>query len=264
MTVAVDWCQFRQKMLQATNRTELYTASYWDKESAVANENDFLWFELTKKQLNMLPLDPEVTVLDVGAGTGRMTLPMAKISRHVTALEPSEKMLNTLQENAKNQSISNIHYVNKSLEDLKTIACSYDYVVASFSLFMLDIKNALLKMNAISSMGVYLFLSASPWMDEGIQKAINGSFNIWSDFIFIYNILYQTGIAANVEVWNYELQQSFADLDSAVIKLSQSNQISIDKTSKLREYLATKLVEDNGKLWYNRERKAAALWWTTK
>jgi ubiquinone/menaquinone biosynthesis C-methylase UbiE len=263
MVASLDWCQLRQNMILATQRTELYNPSYWDKESNVLDENSTHWVELTKKQLKTLPLNSEVTVLDVGAGTGRMTLPMAKRARHVTALEPSEKMLKVLHENAKKQGISNIHYVNTSLEDFKIIACSYDFVVASFSLFMFDIKNAIKKMNAIASKGVYLFLSASPWLDEAMQKALNADYNSWSDFIFIYNILYESGIAANVEVWNYELKQSFADLDSAVLKLAQFNHISSEKTGNLRDLLKTKLVEDNGKFWYNRERKAAALWWTT-
>ncbi len=258
----VDWLQLRQNMLLSTKRIELYNPSYWDKEATTVNENMVQWAEFTKKQLKTLPISSEATVLDVGAGTGRMTLPMAKLAKHVTALDPSQKMLTILKENAQKQRIQNIEYINDSLEELK-VTNSYDWVVASFSLFMYNIESALAKMNALASRGVYLFLSASPWMDTEMQKAVNDGLNVWSDFIFIYNILYDNGIPANVEIWDYQLKQNYADLESAVSKLSLTYHIPASNTNKLREYLETKLVEENGKLCYNRERKAATIWWTT-
>ncbi len=258
----IDWAQLRKNMLLAAQRIELYNPSYWDKETNVVNENLPHWAELTKKQLKKLPLSPEITVLDVGAGTGRMTLPMAKLVKHVTALEPSEKMLAALRENARKQQVFNIYCVNESLEELETTT-SYDLVVASFSLFMFDIKSALLKMNALASKGVYLFLSASPWIDAELQKVVYGSSSPWSDFIFIYNILHDVGILANVEVWDYELKQRYVDVEDAVSKYSQVYRVPAETKNSLREYLRTNLVEEKGKFWCNRKRKAAAIWWTT-
>jgi ubiquinone/menaquinone biosynthesis C-methylase UbiE len=240
----------------------LYNPSYWDKEATSINENMVQWAELTEKQLKMLPISSEATVLDVGAGTGRMTLPMAKLAKQVTALEPSQKMFTILKENAQKQRIYNICYINESLEQLK-VTNSYDWVVASFSLFMYDIESALAKMNALASRGVYLFLSASPWMDVEMQRAVNEDLNVWSDLIFIYNILYDNCLPANVEIWDYKLKQYYTDLESAVSMLSQTYHIPASKTDKLREYLNDKLVEENGKLYYSRERKAATVWWTT-
>jgi ubiquinone/menaquinone biosynthesis C-methylase UbiE len=262
MAGIIDWSQLRQNALLATQRIELYNPSYWDKEANAVNENMSQWAELTKKQLKRLPLSSEVTVLDVGAGTGRMTLPMAKRAKHVTALEPSEKMLAALRDNARKQQIFNIHYLNESLEEVE-VASTYDLVVASFSLFMLDIKTALTKMNALASKGVYLFLSASPWIDEGIQKVVQSNSSTWSDFIFIYNILYDAGIPANVEICDYDLRQSYLDLEDAVLKFSHIYGIQSEKKGKLREYLSENLAEEKGKLWYNRKRKAATIWWTT-
>jgi ubiquinone/menaquinone biosynthesis C-methylase UbiE len=260
MTSIIDWAQLRQNALLSTQRIEMYNPSYWDKEACAVNKNISQCVKLTKKQLKKLPLSPDITVLDVGAGTGRVTLPMAKRVKHVTALEPSEKMLAILRENAKKQQIFNVSYVNKSLEEIEE-AATYDLVVASFSLFMLDIKGALLKMNALASKGVYLFMSASPWIDEELQRVINGNVTSWSDFIFIYNILYNTDIAANVETWDYEFKQNFADLDSAVLKFSQNYRIPHDREDNLRSFLRANLVEEKDQLWYNRKRKAAVIWW---
>jgi SAM-dependent methyltransferase len=253
----VDWSQIRQTMLLATHRIEFYDPSYWDKEANVVNQNMARLADLTKKQVKKMSIDSEFTVLDVGAGTGRMTFPMAQRAKHVTALEPSENMLTILRDNARKQHIFNIHYINKSLEDLDTTT-SYDVVVASFSLFMLDIEKAIVKMNALASKRVYLFLSATPWMD-----AIHGSSGSWSDFIIVYNVLYETGIFANVDICDFEFKQSYEDLEDAVSKYAQIYSISLDKKDKLREYLSVNLVKEKGKIWDNRKRKAAMIWWTT-
>ena len=106
-------------------------------------------------------------------------------------------------------------------------------------------------------------MSASPWLDEGIQKAVNGNSSSWSDFIFIYNILYDLGIIGNVDVCDYELKLGYDDVEFAVSRLSQTNCIPLGKKSMLREHLCGNLVEENGKLWYNRKRKAATIWWAT-
>jgi len=258
----IDWVQLRENMILSANRLDLYNPIYWDNEDNTFKDGLTHWDELTKKQLDQLPLSSEITVLDVGAGTGRMTLPIAKKVKHVTALEPSKKMLTCLRERATAQKVSNICCINQPFEMLE-ITASYDLVVASFSLFMFDIKRALLKMNSLASGGVFLFLSASPWIDMDLQKVLSGNVSFWSDFIFIYNILYAEGILANVTVLDYELKQDFDNIESAVIKCSQMYRVPIEQYDALRVYLQETLVEDHGKLCFNRKRKMATIWWST-
>jgi hypothetical protein len=95
-----------------------------------------------------------------------------------------------------------------------------------------------------------------------MQHAIYGTANSWSDFIFIYNILHDCGILANVEIKDYDVTQSFDSLDSAVAKYIQIYRIPPNAHDKLRGYLSQKLTEENGKLCINSKRKAAMIWWT--
>jgi hypothetical protein len=192
-----------------------------------------------------------------------MTIPISEHVKQITALEPSEKMLALLKENATKKHAQNIHYINKSLEDLEATGTqTYDYVLASFSLFMQDIETALLKMDLLASKAVYLFMSATPWMELEMQHALYGTANSWSDFIFIYNILHDCGILANVEIRDYDVNQSFDSLESAVAKYIQIYRIPPNAHDKLRGYLSQKLMEENGKLCINSKRKAATIWWT--
>ena len=53
-------------------------------------------------------LTPEMTVLDIGAGIGRWTVPIARKVRHVTALEPSAGMRAVLQERLASLGMANV------------------------------------------------------------------------------------------------------------------------------------------------------------
>ena len=261
MATSLDWSAIRQNLLTTANRTKFYNVGYWDKEACAVNKNMTKLSDLTECQVKALPLSAEVNVLDVGAGTGRMTLPIAKKVRHVTALEPSENMIGILRENAWQQQLFNINYVNKPLEEVNA-ADSYDLVVASFSLFMSDLKEALLKMNQLASKWVYLFMLASPWIDEGIQAAVYGNQNFWSDFILTYNILHEIGIVANVETCTYTFEECYPTIMDATEAFIQKYSLPTDKRLSLSEYLKATLAEECGVFYYKRKMKAATVWWT--
>jgi hypothetical protein len=67
-------------------------------------------------------------------------------------------MLYCLKENIKAEGLINVSWIHKKWEDvdLKDLDAPYDVVVASFSLAMPDIREAVIKMNKVSSKYVYL------------------------------------------------------------------------------------------------------------
>ncbi len=265
MVCAINWGELRQQMLVSTNRIECCNASYWDKQAESYNANIARMNDLTSTQLYRLPLLPQYTVLDVGAGTGRITIPMAKCVKHVTALEPSGKMLAILKETAEKESIDNVQCVNKSLEEFDTGAglVSFDAVVASFSLFMVDMESALLKMDNLAKKSVHMFMSASEWMNQELQKIVyDEPIPLCSDYIYVYNILNDLGIQANVEIWDIISSEKFNSIDDAALKYASSYRIPSNKTGELRLFLQRNLTQSNGKLVSNSKRKIANIWWT--
>ena len=60
---------------------------------------------------------PESTVLDVGGGAGRFALPLALRTRHVTVVEPSDSMIDGLNESAREAGIENIDVVQANWDD---------------------------------------------------------------------------------------------------------------------------------------------------
>ena len=88
---------------------------------------------------------PGDTVLDVGAGTGRMALPLARIARRVTALDHSTVMLDVLRRKMIQQEVSNIEIVKTTWQQAEVEP--HDVVIAIWSLYRQpDILTALRKL----------------------------------------------------------------------------------------------------------------------
>jgi SAM-dependent methyltransferase len=78
-------------------------------------------------------LHPDDTLLDVGAGSGRFALPLARSVKQVTALDLSPDMLAILERRAAERDISNIQSLRGSWED--TPVEPHDVVLAAWSLY---------------------------------------------------------------------------------------------------------------------------------
>lgn len=262
----IDWQKLWEIKLKLAGRDNLNTVSFWDKRAKNFNESMTAMRTLTKNQLQRIQLKPEDTVLDIGAGTGRLAIPIAKRVKHVTAVEPSTVMFSFLESNAKKADIQNLTAINLSCEDLllEENIQPHDIVFASHSLFMANISEVLQQMDKLAKKGVYLFLSASHWMNDGLQKIVNTQVSPLKsgDYIYIYNILHDLGILANVEIWDYTSTCSYESLDDAVTKIGDNYELAPDKKPELKVYLNKQLVEENGKFLLKQNRKVAMIWWT--
>lgn len=262
----MDWQKLWKIKLKLTCRDNLNTVNFWNKRAKNFNKNMTEMQTLTKNQLERIQLKPEYTVLDVGAGAGRLAIPIAKRVRHVTAIEPSKLMFDFLKSNVKKASIQNLTAINLSCEDmnLEEDLQPHDVVFASYSLFMADIADVLQQMNKLAKKCVYLFVSASQWMDDDLQKIVNNRVSPIksSDYIYIYNILHDLGIIANVEIWDSKSTYSYESLDDAVTKFGDNYDVTPDKRPELKLYLNKHLVEENGKFLLKYDRKVAMIWWT--
>lgn len=87
-------------------------------------------------------LIPGETLLDVGAGGGRLALPLALTCRHVTAVEPSPSMCAVLRETADEYGIENVSiveagWIDASVEPADVALCSHVvYVVENIGPFV--------------------------------------------------------------------------------------------------------------------------------
>ena len=85
--------------------------------------------------ISQMPIQKDHTLLDVGAGSGFFTIPMAEItSGKVYAMDPDRRMLSVIEEKAKKKGLANIELIQNYLENLSIQNNSIDFVMASLIL----------------------------------------------------------------------------------------------------------------------------------
>ena len=222
-------------------------------------------------RIQAMDIQPTSRILDVGAGPGTLTIPMAGIARHVTAVEPSEGMLACLHDNIIEKGYDNITVVPKKWEnvDISTdLSAPFDIVVASYSLGFPDLREGLQKMNDASGRYVYIFWFAdmmSPW-----QRRYAG---IWEELFgiplppgrkpnIIFNLLHQMGIFANVEITKEESIQHYMSIEEAIADQREGlNLTTPDQDEVLKQFLLSKLQYEDGIFKLRDNSYRAKIWW---
>jgi SAM-dependent methyltransferase len=166
-----------------------------------------------------LDIPPEGRVLDIGAGPGILAIPLAPRVRMVTAVEPGAGMVAILKEHAKRDGISNITCVQKRWEDVdiaRDLEAPYDCVIASLSLTMHDIREALKKMDAAASGSVHLFWFADMalWerMAADLQELLyKRRYYPGPKADCLFGVLYQMGIYPDVTMMPMSKEYRFGN-----------------------------------------------------
>jgi len=217
-----------------------------------------------KNVIQRIKLNKDWTVLDIGCGTGALTIPMAKDVKHVTALDISKKMLGFLRERALKEKMSNITYLNKSWEDVViTKEYEHDVVISSRSLGMFDLKEELTKIDRAAKWYAYVtWKTGKRKFEEGVYKMLGREYHDYPSYIYICNMLYQMGIYANVEffeckrVCRLNLDDAIADWRCRIGDLCE------EEEERLKEYLMENLTEtEEGTLISGEKSKWALIWW---
>lgn len=85
--------------------------------------------------IKQMPIQKEYTLLDVGAGSGFFTIPMAEnTSGKVYALDPDRRMLSVIEEKAKEKGLTNIEMIQDYIENISIQKNSIDFAMASLIL----------------------------------------------------------------------------------------------------------------------------------
>jgi SAM-dependent methyltransferase len=104
---------------------------------------------------------PAMTVLDVGGGAGRFALPLALRCQHVTVVEPSPSMRESLRQIAAETQIDNVGLVAKRWEEAEVKPA--DVILSAHVIYMIeDIRAFVAKMVAHARQKVLMLMFMQP------------------------------------------------------------------------------------------------------
>ena len=195
-------------------------------------------------------VQPEHTVMDVGAGAGRLAVPLSRHCRKVTAVEPSEAMRARLAEMAEVWDVNNLEVVPERWEDAspdpaEIVVCAHVvYTVTDIELF-----NAKLDEYARELVAVVLFEKPAAANYFPLWAKVHGEERLVLPSAPEYTaVLEEMGIDFQVQRLPPWGPEPFADLEAAVNECSARLFVEpgSEKSDRLRSALGESLVEVDG------------------
>lgn len=194
---------------------------------------------------------PEGTVLDIGAGSGALTIPLARACRSITAVEPSSGQIVRLQEAAARGGIANLTVIPRrweevSLEDIGR----FDIVTAGYCLHMEDIGSALERMRRAARERVFLVHFAGHDLVEDLEQ-VTGRFDSGPDHRDLLAVLSEMGYRPTFEIIHRDFEMPLdLQLETFAYTLGLSPLEREALTHRLRT--SGRVREQGGKLWVKR------------
>ena len=209
-------------------------------------------------------LHPGMTVLDIGAGIGRWTLPIARAVRQVTAVEPLAGMREILRERAAAQEVGNLVLVEAPW--MEAAVPPHDAVIAAHATYTTtDLLGFVRKMEA-SARRLCALALRMPAHDGIIGELSQRVYGVWHDspnFIVAYNLLLAAGYAPSVVI-EPRSSRRWIDptLDEAVLRARRHLHLAdASQDPAIRETLSRRLEPVEGGFRWPDGMRSALVWW---
>lgn len=254
-----DWNEVwkQQQILQESSKLHEDKTHDWSrKENAERYDANARseYEERVRVTIASLGVTKNMRVLDIGAGPGTLAIPLAPLVREITAVEPGAGMVEVLKKHAERDGIRNITCVQKIWEEVdpaRDLAAPYDIVIASLSLTMHDIREALAKIDAACSGSVHLFW----FMDMPFWERM--SFDLWpllhgspyhpgpkADCLF--GVLCQMGIYPDVTMMTLGKEYRFAGREEMLGFFRKRFAVKTEEQKKIVDGYVVPLIHERG------------------
>lgn len=243
-----------------------------------APESPYGWpAELWRRRMRAEALDPTPTtdivhrlagdggsVMDVGAGTGRGAVPLARLGHTVTAVERSESMLEGLRAETSGLDVT---VVDGAWPDVVWALRTHDVVTSAHVVYdVADIGPFVDAMHRKSRRGVVVEMTPEhPWSHlspyyRALHDLDRPTRPTVEDFVAVVNEV--VGVAPEVERWERPGGLQFADLQELLALYAKRLLIGPDRMEELTQLLEPDIVSDGGWLTLGPNvRTLATVWW---
>jgi hypothetical protein len=207
---------------------------------------------------------PEDTVIDIGPGSGRWTIPLARKVKSVTAVEPTPALAEVLSENIHLAGLNNVVIVSETWENVNLL--KHSFCLCAHGMYnSLDIAGFVKKMEdrADRFCGLSIRIPPADGVMAEMSELIYSRRHDSPDAIIAYNALYMMGINANVLIEDGIVNWNNARLDEALARAKRH--LKVENTDRydnqIKEALERKLkLIGESYIWPDGMRSALLYW----
>jgi len=208
------------------------------------------------------------SVLDVGAGVGALSVPIAKRVRAVTALEPAAAMLDELKESLARNRLTNVTCLQAAWGE--AVLEPHDLVlVANVAPLFDDLLGFLTRAEPLARRAIALVQNAGPggekfYLEELYPLLLGRPYPGRTDYLGTVTLLHSLGIYAHVEIVDYRFDQPFADFQEALDFWTEHLRLTEPEQSRrLVAFLQARLQSIGSRVIAPMRRRSAVIWWPT-
>jgi ubiquinone/menaquinone biosynthesis C-methylase UbiE len=261
-----------QKLAQLSTRNYGNPQQFWDNKRTVQQvylKGNPMVKQRSLDRLGSMDIPPGSRVLDIGGGPGALAVPLASRGCRVTMVEPSAVMREAFDRHVQDTGVTGITVIPERWEDVDIAGLGepFDIVIASFSLTMVDIGEAIGKMQQVCRGSVHLFwfLTSAPWavVVRDLWPVIHGvPFRGETTADCLWQVLHEMGIHAHLHVEPPSPGSSFATVEDAVEEFYQRlNCTEPAQKEVIRAFLRDKLTPGDQGFLLKGSTRSAHIWW---
>ncbi len=267
----IDWRQVWNGMRKARIRPlrithdKAFERHFLADQFAKDQANNYQYGRKAVKTLSSL-LGPDFEVLEIGAGPGTLTIPLAEKVKMVKAMEISPKMVTALRNELENKEIRNVQVIENDwmkVEEYK-VQGKFDLVICSHFLWQVeDLELHLKKMENASRQFCAIIQPSGrdavvrDAYEAMVSRPYQGQFEPDAD-VFPYIILRQKGRLLNTRTIEYAIKRDRPQLARYVTSFI-GRYIEVDKRvdEAIADFVARYLQND----FHIEQCKAVVMWW---
>ncbi|MCK9405384.1 MAG: class I SAM-dependent methyltransferase [Methanothrix sp.] len=206
------------------------------------------------------------SVLDIGAGLGRLAVPLAKEVRKLTAIEPARAYMNIMKDKAARDGLDNMEFSDDLWADFP-LQKKYDLVCSTWSRAAMD-PASLMKMHEASRGHCALEFVASPSNNNDFEQLyamiMGEEYRYSGNYLNIITTLYDNEIYANLETWKYDTVASYQNIEDFVemrrIGFEAYTHVTDEMVEQFRQFYKARMNPD-GTYSYPTKGVACMIWW---
>ena len=151
--------------------------------------------EIYKAIIKSIPLSKNMISLEIGAGTGLLTMPFSIILKSIAAFDTSQGMLDVLKKKVKAENIENIEIHCSSFPDESTTGHRYDFIYSAMTFHHIENIDALIKDISTHLANGGLFTLADLEKEDGcFHKEPAGVFHYGFDIKELTGLIQKAGL----------------------------------------------------------------------